>query len=172
DPWQPASPSGWLIHDTLSALLHPRQACDALVAALAGRGVGIAPDGPDEGRVVWATGVAGLQALDATQSRQIGTGVKGQAARLDFAAAGAPQLFAGGVHVIPHGDGTTAVGSTSERAFDRPTDTDALLDAVIDAARTAVPALKDAPVIRRWAGVRPRARSRAPVLGPWPGRPG
>jgi glycine oxidase len=34
-----------------------------------------------------------------------------------------------------------------------------------------VPVLKDAPVIARWAGVRPRARSRAPMLGAWPDRP-
>ena len=27
-------------------------------------------------------------------------------------------------------------------------------------------------VLDRWAGVRPRARSRAPMLGAWPGRPG
>ena len=27
-------------------------------------------------------------------------------------------------------------------------------------------------LIERWAGLRPRARSRAPMLGQWPGRPG
>ena len=27
-------------------------------------------------------------------------------------------------------------------------------------------------MLERWAGLRPRARSRAPMLGPWPGRPG
>ena len=27
-------------------------------------------------------------------------------------------------------------------------------------------------MIGRWAGVRPRARSRAPMLGAWPDRPG
>jgi glycine oxidase len=32
--------------------------------------------------------------------------------------------------------------------------------------------LQDAPVVERWAGLRPRSRSRAPMLGPWPGRPG
>jgi glycine oxidase len=32
--------------------------------------------------------------------------------------------------------------------------------------------LQGAPVIDRWAALRPRARSRAPVLGAWPGRPG
>ena len=43
---------------------------------------------------------------------------------------------------------------------------------MIAKARKAVPILKDAPVVARWAGVRPRSRSRAPMLGPWPGRPG
>ena len=35
-----------------------------------------------------------------------------------------------------------------------------------------MPALRDAKVLARWAGVRPRASSRAPLLGAWPGRPG
>jgi glycine oxidase len=26
--------------------------------------------------------------------------------------------------------------------------------------------------MERWAGVRPRAKSRAPMMGEWPGRPG
>ena len=33
-------------------------------------------------------------------------------------------------------------------------------------------ALAGAEVIDRWAGVRPRALSRAPLVGAWPGRPG
>jgi len=39
---------------------------------------------------------------------------------------------------------------------------------VIVAARAALPVLADAPVIERWAGLRPRARSRAPMLGVHP----
>jgi len=35
-----------------------------------------------------------------------------------------------------------------------------------------VPGLAGAEVVSRWAGVRPRARTRAPVLGGWPGRDG
>ncbi|MBT8409915.1 MAG: FAD-binding oxidoreductase, partial [Alphaproteobacteria bacterium] len=27
-------------------------------------------------------------------------------------------------------------------------------------------------IVKRWAGVRPRAKSRAPMLGAWPDRPG
>lgn len=171
-PWEPASPSGWLIEDDLSALLHPRRACDALVAALKARGVDISAEGEDRGRVLWATGAAGMQALNEGHHRQIGTAIKGQAALLEHDARGAAQIFAGGVHVIPHQDGTVGIGSTSEREFSDPKTTDAQLDAVIAAAREAVPALRDAKVLERWAGLRPRSRSRAPMLGHWPDRPG
>jgi glycine oxidase len=170
--WQPNSPDGHLIRDSLSAHLHPRQACDALVAALRSHGVEVVPEAPDKGAVLWATGVAGLEALNLGRTRSVGNGVKGQAALLRYDASGAPQLFAGGVHVIPHLDGTVAIGSTSERDYDDPASTDAQLDDVVAAARAAVPALRSAPVIARWAGVRPRARSRAPMLGPWPERAG
>ncbi|MDM7255591.1 MAG: FAD-dependent oxidoreductase, partial [Paracoccus sp. (in: a-proteobacteria)] len=96
---------------------------------------------------------------------------KGQSALLAFAAADAPQVFASGVHIVPHADGTVAVGSTSERAFGSLA-TDAQLDMLIDRARQICPQLEDAPVIERWAGLRPRATSRAPLMGAWPGRPG
>ncbi|MGZ2259294.1 NAD(P)/FAD-dependent oxidoreductase [Roseobacter sp. A03A-229] len=168
--WAPVSPTGWIIRDTLSAHLHPRQACNALVAALSAKGVCIQTDGTDAGTVIWATGVAGLQELNQTHHRPIGTGVKGQAALLGLDARGAAQIFADGVHIIPHQDGTVAVGSTSERDYDDPGSTDTQLDEVIAQARAAVPALTEAPVLERWAGIRPRARSRAPMLGPWPDR--
>jgi glycine oxidase len=170
--WAPHSPTGWLIHDTLSALVHPRQACAALVAALAVRGVEIVAEAPEAGQTLWATGVAGLETLNAGHPRLVGAGIKGQAALLQLDQGGAAQLFADGVHVIPHLDGTVAVGGTTEREYDSPDCTDAQLDAVIAKARAAVPALQDAPVIERWAGLRPRSRSRAPMLGAWPGRPG
>jgi glycine/D-amino acid oxidase-like deaminating enzyme len=49
---------------------------------------------------------------------------------------------------------------------------DAQLDLLQERAVAALPVLHGAPVVRRWAGVRPRARTRAPLLGPWPGRAG
>lgn len=172
DDWQPLSPDGHLIRDTLSAHMHPRQACAALVAALDSRGVPVLATADDKGAVLWATGVAGLEELNIGRTRSMGSGVKGQAALLRHDAAGLPQLFAGGVHVIPHLDGTIAIGSTSENTYDDPAGTDGQLDDVVAAARAAVPALQNAPVIDRWAGVRPRARTRAPMLGSWPGRDG
>ncbi|RXV63320.1 FAD-dependent oxidoreductase [Roseovarius sp. A46] len=170
--WCPESPTGHVIRDTLSARLHPRHACEALVAALRARGTEVVREGPQEGRVLWATGVAGLEELSHAAGRAAGNGVKGQAALLALDAREAPQLFADGVHVVPHADGTTAIGSTSERDYDDPAATDAQLDDVIARACAAIPALAGAPVIERWAGLRPRARSRAPMLGAHPLRHG
>ena len=166
--WAPPSPTGLVIHDTLSALIHPRQATHALAAAIRARGGRIVPDGTAEGAVVWATGAADLAKMTARHSRMVGAGVKGQAALLRHDAAGAPQLFAGGLHIVPHDDGTVAIGSTTERDFADGSTTDAQLDTLIARARAACPALADAPVVARWAGIRPRSRSRAPMLGPHP----
>ena len=124
------------------------------------------------GAVIWATGVGGLADLSADLERPVGGAIKGQAAVLRFAARDRPQLFADGLHIVPHGDGTVAIGSTSERDFETARGTDGRLEALIDRARALCPALAAAPVLERWAGLRPRARSRAPMLGQWPGRPG
>ncbi|GGL57019.1 NAD(P)/FAD-dependent oxidoreductase [Wenxinia marina] len=171
-PFRPDSPTGLWVRDTLSARLHPRQAVAALAAAVRARGGEVVAAGPEEGAIVHATGAAGLAELVSAKGRPAGQGIKGQAALMRYDAPDAPQLFAGGVHVVPHADGTVAVGSTTEREWHDPAATDAQLDDVVAAARAAVPALRDAPVVERWAGLRPRARSRAPILGPWPGRPG
>jgi glycine oxidase len=98
--------------------------------------------------------------------------VKGQAAVLKCDLRGRPQLYAEGLHIVPHADATVAVGSTSERQWDDPVSTDEQLDAVVKRARAICPSLREAPVLERWAGIRPRARSRAPILGPHPARPG
>ena len=167
-PWAPHSASGFVIFDTLSARLHPRRACAALAAAITARGGTITDDAPHRGRVLHATGTYDLDRLSATMGSTVGNGVKGQGALLHFDARDLPQIFAAGVHIVPHADGTTAIGSTSERVFDDPTSTDAQLDAVIEAAMTALPVLHGARVIERWAGVRPRSRSRAPMMGAHP----
>lgn len=178
--WRPESPTGWLIHDTLSGRLHPAQACAALAAAVAALGGRIltgvdcaAPVAP--GRQLWATGWQGLADLSEGRPRPVGAPIKGQAALLAPATPlpkDLPQLFVGGLYVIPHAGGSVAIGATTERDYTDAHTTDAALDPLIDAARTACPALRDATVSARWAGLRPRARSRAPMLGQWPDRPG
>ena len=106
------------------------------------------------------------------RSQPIGSAIKGQALLLQYDARTEPQLFVDGLHIVPHANGTVAIGSTSETKWDDPQSTDAHLDALHKKAILACPALADAPVIGRWAGLRPRAKSRAPMLGAWPDRPG
>jgi glycine oxidase len=168
-------PGEWAVFDTLSARISPRMAIDALLAAVSCLGVTVEPGTtPPQraGAVVWATGAAGLEALSHALGQNMGRAVKGQAASFAAAWPDAPQVFAGGLHIVPHADGSVAIGSTSETSFHAPETTDGLLDALIAQARAVIPALADAPVIARWAGLRPRAPSRAPMLGHWPGRPG
>lgn len=172
-PWEPASPTGLLIHDTLSARISPRLGLEALEQAVRTKGVKIVlGDSLEEGPVIWATGAAGLVALSADLSRKAGQGVKGQAVSVRLPGFEAmPQLFIDGLHIVPHADGTVAIGSTTENQW-CDLATDAQSDALLERARAAVPALRDAPEVARWAGLRPRATSRGPLIGPWPGRPG
>lgn len=170
---EPISPSGFLVEDTLSARLHPRMAALALCAAIAALGGQVVlGDAPDEGAVIWATGLAGLAALGADLGRPMGGGVKGQAALLRCDMGDAPQVYADNLHIVPHSDGTVAIGSTSENHWGDADTTDEKLDVLIAKARAILPALAGAQVMERWAGVRPRSITRAPILGPWPGRAG
>lgn len=171
--WGPASPTGMVIRDTLTARLSPRRGGAALVAAIKALGGEVViGDAPHRGAVIHATGVPGLAGLSSALGRQVGGAVKGQAASLACDRRNQPQIFADGLHVVPHADGTVAIGSTSENTWQDANSTDAQLEALIGRARQLCPVLADAPVIERWAGLRPRARSRAPMLGQWPGRPG
>jgi len=171
-PFVPPTETGELIHDTLSGRIHPAQACAALVAAILALGGEVVSAAPDEGQVIWATGYEGLNKMTAAHHRLVGAGIKGQAILLDYDARTQPQLFIDGLHIIPHFDGTTAIGSTTERNWTDPTTTDAQCDDLLSRARAAVPILEDVAEIRRWAGIRPRARTRAPMLGPHPFRDG
>lgn len=172
DPWMPPSPSGLVVRDSLTGLIHPRAATRALAAALTSLGGEISSEGAAQGHVVWATGWRGLEEMTAQHARLVGAGVKGQGALLKFDAVGLPQLFADTLHIVPHFDGTVAIGSTTERHFNDPFATDILLEKLIGQAREVFPVLRDAPVVERWAGVRPRSRSRAPMIGAHPFRRG
>ncbi len=169
----PDSPSRLWLFDGLTARLSPRAAGAALAQAIRNRGGEIAEGqalGDPAGPVLWATGTPGLADLSRDLGRPIGKGVKGQSALLRYPAPDAPQIFAEALHIVPHADGTVAIGSTSENDYDH-LDPDDQIDGLIAKARVICPQLRDALVIDRWAGARPRARSRAPILGPWPGRP-
>jgi glycine/D-amino acid oxidase-like deaminating enzyme len=82
---------------------------------------------------------------------------------------GNPAIFAQGIYVVPHADGTVAVGSTSEEAWQDATATDGLLDDLMLRAQALCPRLAGARLLERWAGLRPRAPRPDPMIGPLPG---
>ena len=113
-----------------------------------------------------------LQPLAPRASLPLGRPVKGQAALLKADIDPAqPVIFLNGLYVVPHDDGTVAIGSTSEEEFSDAFVTDGKLDDVLARARALVPALGDAPVVERWAGLRPKAIGREPMIGPHPDHP-
>ncbi|MFC4315404.1 NAD(P)/FAD-dependent oxidoreductase [Rhizobium alvei] len=111
-----------------------------------------------------------LETLLPPLPKPLGQGVKGQAALLaaDLDPA-LPVVFLDGVYIVPHTGGRVAVGSTSENSYDDPETTDTGLDRVVERARQLIPALRGAPVVERWAGIRPKAIGRDPMIGPVPG---
>ncbi len=183
------------VHDTFAAKVSPRKLTAALLAGLRATGrvtvagdLGVERIDAAAGRIVLADGsgiafgscivAAGhrsfalLEALSAPLPKALGQPVKGQAALL----AGAidperPLIFLNGLYIVPHEDGHVAIGSTSEDVFDEPSSTDALLDDLVGRARALVPELRSAEVVERWAGLRPKAIDRDPMVGPHPDHP-
>ncbi len=184
---QKAAPFG-VVHDTLSARIYPALACASLRAAFVAAGGEVFEDhAVDEissgrvagkwgvvsaGKIILASGVEGFAMIERWTGRRAGSGVKGQAALLGCDLASAPQISADGIYIVPHANGTVAVGSTSENTFADPTATDGQLDDILERARAICPVLQAAPVRQRWAGLRPKARRRDPMLGPVPGQDG
>ncbi|SDW81731.1 Glycine/D-amino acid oxidase [Albimonas donghaensis] len=185
--WDPA----WLapaahgaLHDDLTARVDPPALLAALRAACAGAGAGFADLG---GFLGWSAGAAGFERGEIRAGAAIlaagtatlrlfpslgGGPVHGQAARLRVAAPrGAPLIGAPGLWITPHAGGRVAVGATSQGGRADLT-TDKALDRLLARAEAHCPLLAGAEVETRWAGLRPRAASSSPVVGPAPGAPG
>ena len=82
-----------------------------------------------------------------------------------------PVVFLNGLYIVPHEDGTVAIGSTSEDCFFDPFSTDEKLEKLLADASAVVPSLIRAPVLERWAGLRPKAVGRDPMVGTIPDHP-
>ncbi len=119
-----------------------------------------------------AASFAIIAALLGRETADVGRPVKGQAALLACdMPPDMPLVYSDGVYVVPHAGSMVAVGSTSENDFSASRTTDGRLDDLLARARRLCPRVADAPVIERWAGLRPRAAGREPLVGPLPGLP-
>ena len=75
-----------------------------------------------------------------------------------------PVLFRHGGYIVPRG-GDAILGSTMERAgFDARTTEDGLRT-IREATAAILPDLRDRPVRRTWAGLRPMAADMRPIIG-------
>ena len=181
-----------LVEDTLAARVSPRGLTAVLKAALAAspcvklsegvsvlrldHGQAILQDGAGIafGNAVIANGHRSrdlIEAIAGPLGKPVVVPVKGQAglltADLDPAT---PVVYLDGLYIVPHEGGRVAIGSTSENRFDEPCTTDGQLEDLIAKARAVMPALREAEVVERWAGLRPKAIGRDPMVGHLPGQ--
>lgn len=182
-----------LVSDTFAARVSPRGLTALLIARLRRsprvtfrEGVALAAIHTERGRVTLSDGslvgfghlivAAGhasfplLSSLGPALARPLGQAVKGQAALLAAPSVSSelPLLYLDGLYIVPHEGGLVAIGSTSEDRFDAPHSTDGQLESLISRAMELAPRLAGAAVVERWAGLRPKAIDRDPMVGPHP----
>jgi glycine/D-amino acid oxidase-like deaminating enzyme len=71
------------------------------------------------------------------------------------------------VYLVPRGDEIVIGATVEEAGFDLSIDESAI-QRLRAAAVELCPVLADAPIVRRWAGIRPATPDRLPIIGPDP----
>ena len=192
---EPSFAGAGMVQDTFAARVSPRALVGALAAFLRSarhvrviEGVEVERIETAANRIAFSNGdavgfgrcivAAGhrsfplIEALGPALPRRIGQPVKGQAALLKADVdPSLPVVFLGGLYIVPHDGGFVAIGSTSEDEFESATATDFRLDDLLERACALSPALRGAEVVERWAGLRPKAIGRDPMVGPHPDHP-
>lgn len=81
-------------------------------------------------------------------------------------------VSSGEVYLVPRGEGTSLpgvwIGATQEEAGFEAVTTASGVRELLDGAVRAVPSLGEAPLVGRWAGLRPGTPDDRPVIGPDP----
>lgn len=171
-----SAPLGF-VYDSLSARLNPRGAVMALANAVVARGGKIHENSPVyeiyplaksfDGLIV-AGGYHGWALTQSVTGVSFGQGTKGQALlckpQNDWRY---PLVMAENFYVLPHEDGTVAVGSTSEDKWEREA-VDEKLETLWARAISAIPELQNTERLTTWAGVRARGYRPDPILGKLP----
>ncbi|MEO0978722.1 MAG: FAD-dependent oxidoreductase [Pseudomonadota bacterium] len=122
------------------------------------------------GVMVLAGGFSAFGLIEHFTGERIGRGEKGQALLMDGQGLeDKPAIYCDGLYVVPHGDGTIAIGSTSDRDFADAAPSPARSIELIDRATRFCPQLVGREVLSDWAGIRPRCHKRDPVVGRLPG---
>lgn len=115
----------------------------------------------------WSKNLLGEQALSADIKP-----IRGQMLLFKFATPPLPYVvLQDGLYLIPRRDGHLLVGSTLEEVgFDKST-TEQARAMLLQRATTWLPALRDMPIIKHWAGLRPASPGNIPTIGRHPHLP-
>ncbi len=183
-----AAPYG-IVYETLAARIAPRAYLAALAAFVRRNGTlieGACVEAYDEAsgavavqgiegtlrasRLVLAGGPATFDLIERFTGQRIGRGEKGQALILDGRGLqDRPAIYCDGLYVVPHEDGTVAIGSTSDRTFADSDPSPARSAELRERAEAFCPRLAGRAVLGDWAGIRPRCNKRDPLVGRLPG---
>ncbi|MBO6508011.1 MAG: FAD-binding oxidoreductase [Roseibium sp.] len=121
-------------------------------------------------QLVLSGGFSAFDLIADFTGERIGRGEKGQALLLDGTGLeDRPAIYCDGLYVVPHEDGTVAIGSTSDREFDDNLPNPERTRELLNRATAFCPGLKDREVLTEWAGIRPRCNKRDPLIGKLPG---
>lgn len=174
--------------DTLAARLHPPSYMAALAAfvvrhpngqlhqhidvqpqSAVKNGIDMGPGTLRFSQLIITAGYRTFAWMAPLVGKSVGTGVKGQARIVRAETPGqAPILYDDGCYIVPHANGTIAVGSSSQKVWVGESEPEPDAWGFWDKALALCPALRGAPLIAEWAGVRPRGMSADPVIGAVP----
>lgn len=129
---------------------------------------------PLAAKTVITSGFGSFEILTGFLGKPTGDGVKGHAATFKLRAplkehASRPVLYDNGIYVVPLDAETVSVGSTTEYDWEDDQPSPSAAASMIERARALCPPLQDAGLTDLWAGIRPRAATRNPLVGGVPG---
>ncbi|MEP3049708.1 MAG: FAD-dependent oxidoreductase [Roseibium sp.] len=182
-----AAPYG-IVYETLAARVAPRAYLQALATYVKRHGdllEGATVERFDEqrgevrlasgdtvtaGKLVISGGFSAFDLIEHLTGEKIGRGEKGQALLLEGAGLeDRPAIYCDGLYVVPHDNGTVAVGSTSDRDTHDTVVDPARSEELVRRATAFCPSLEGRKVLTDWAGIRPRCNKRNPLVGKLPG---
>lgn len=197
DAWlNPSIATLGILYDTMSAAVHAKAYLTALGVACAhnsqiqwqsrmqafdtARRRAIDADGaplPSAAAVVISAGFGSFEVLTRALQKTTGDGVKGHAATFRLRSPlhdhdQRPVLYDNGIYVVPLSAESVSVGSTTEYNWDDAEPSEIAAARMIEQACEICPPLHDATLTNLWAGIRPRAATRSPIIGAVPGHDG
>ncbi|CTQ56189.1 Glycine oxidase [Roseibium album] len=121
-------------------------------------------------RLVLSGGFSAFDLIKQFTGESVGRGEKGQALSLEGKGLeDKPAIYCDGLYVVPHEDGTVAIGSTSDRDFQDTAPSSERTTELLQRATAFCPQLQGRAVLTEWAGIRPRCNKRDPLIGKLPG---